>query len=536
VDKQLQAFALRRSNGATTMLHTRTTTLITATLLALPCLAAPAKLSIGGEHMLLLRTDGTVASWGRNQWGQVGTNASSPVAPATIPGLSGVVDVIADGSTSLVLKADGTVWAFGSGGLVPTGRSDGITKVSGLNQIMTIGHGYDSVGFAVDTAGKAYSWGDKYLLGYAISGSSSNAAAPIPGLANVLKISAGSDEAIALLKDGTAYGWGYNRNVFNTLGTGVFGDPTTPHVVTALQNKLVDVTNGAVNSSGVHYGLSAAGTVEAWGDTGSGIITCGQARASVVIPQPLVSTFAIANLTGVKAMAGGDGNTLFLTQSGSVYGCGNNSNGELGDGTQIGADFVGTPPKIGPIAAVGLPPVIAIASGGRASGAVTASGDVYTWGARNSGRLGDGIDSSAYALSPYKVAISAGAQASAGPIIAGTQTGNLTNVTIDVGVGIAPADVGAQGQVYVAVVLPSGALYLVTSTGGFVPYDSAHMVIPAYYAGTLNTHHPVHLIDSLNLDGLAGTSVLVGYGLGTGDAATAEMLQHSRVGTALILQ
>ncbi len=151
-------------------------------------LAGSPKLSIGGEHMLLLRTDGSVVGWGRNQWNQINPTSSSPVAPVVVQGLTGVVDVLARGSASLALKADGTVWAWGSASLVPTGRSD-MVQVGGLRQIMKISSGYAAAGYAVDRDGKAFSWGNNSngLLGYATAGgNSTNSAQQIPTLSNVV--------------------------------------------------------------------------------------------------------------------------------------------------------------------------------------------------------------------------------------------------------------------------------------------------------------------------------------------------------------
>ncbi len=342
---------------------------------------------------------------------------------------------------------------------------------------------------------------------------------------------------MAVRADGSAWGWGQNSVSFNDLGTGVFGDGTAPNPIGILSGALVDVANMGSNSSGVHLGLSAAGTVQAWGDSNSGVITCGQARAINVIKYPLAATFALQGLTGVKVIAGGDLNTLFLTATGTVLGCGANADGELGDGTTVSLDSTATPPKSGPVTVPNLPAAVAIASGGYASGAIAANGDVYTWGRKASGTLGDGVDGgNNHQLTPVKYATipNAGTQATAGVVYAGTQVGKLSAATIDMGVGMAPSDIGAQGQVYAALLFPNGTIYMISPSGYTVLGSTPN--VPFMYAGKLSTHYPVHLGDNLDFSGMTGGVLLMGYGVGTGDAALIDMMAKSRFGISVILK
>src|SRR5262249_53700825 len=70
----------------------------------------------GKSFSLALTTDGTVYAWGLNANGQLGLgNTTSPqLTPVAIPGLSGVVAIAAGDLHALAVKADGTVWAWGS--------------------------------------------------------------------------------------------------------------------------------------------------------------------------------------------------------------------------------------------------------------------------------------------------------------------------------------------------------------------------------------------------------------------------------------
>lgn len=80
------------------------------------------KISVGLDHCLALRADGTVWSWGYNGYGQLGRGVVESVpskvanpepAPVTPGGMGVVVDIRAIGHHSLATTADGKVWAWG---------------------------------------------------------------------------------------------------------------------------------------------------------------------------------------------------------------------------------------------------------------------------------------------------------------------------------------------------------------------------------------------------------------------------------------
>merc|ERR1712151_933602 len=61
--------------------------------------------------------DGTVWSTGSNRWGQLGQDPSirRTNTPVQVEGITDAVSVSAGDEFTIVLKRDGTVWAFGSG-------------------------------------------------------------------------------------------------------------------------------------------------------------------------------------------------------------------------------------------------------------------------------------------------------------------------------------------------------------------------------------------------------------------------------------
>src|SRR5713226_360385 len=97
-------------------------------------------IAAGGNHSLALKSDGTVAAWGNNSYGQ-----------STVPAnLTGVIAIAAGGEHSLALKSDGTVVGWGAGGtnsgvlydygqsLIPAGLTGVIAISAGYNHSLAI--------------------------------------------------------------------------------------------------------------------------------------------------------------------------------------------------------------------------------------------------------------------------------------------------------------------------------------------------------------------------------------------------------------
>ena len=65
------------------------------------------------DASLALKSDGTVWSWGLNNFGQLGDGTTtSHSSPAIITGLSSIIAVSSGGGVCLALKNDGTVWSW----------------------------------------------------------------------------------------------------------------------------------------------------------------------------------------------------------------------------------------------------------------------------------------------------------------------------------------------------------------------------------------------------------------------------------------
>jgi YD repeat-containing protein len=144
------------------------------------------------------------------------------------------------------------------------------------------------------------------------------------------------------------------------------------------------------------------GRVWAWGQNTSGQLGDGtSSNRSAPIELPAFST------SSAVAVSAGQAHTLALTEDGRVWAWGWNAYGQLGDATQLDR----TAPVQLP--AFSASPVIAVSAGTTHSLALTSDGRVWAWGYNGNGQLGDGMTTSRatpteVALAPRIVRIAAG--------------------------------------------------------------------------------------------------------------------------------
>lgn len=147
---------------------------------------------------------------------------------------------------------------------------------------------------------------------------------------------------------------------------------------------------------GVRHGcaITPAGAVKCWGIDDDGQLGNGGGPDRH-------GTYAVVGLNArVKAVSAGGAHACALTESGGVKCWGNNTYGQLGDGTTMN--------RYAPVDVVGLTSgVKAISAGGYHTCALTESGSLLCWGTNEYGQLGDGTTT--HRLIPVSVTVLSGA-------------------------------------------------------------------------------------------------------------------------------
>ncbi len=72
-------------------------------------------IACGRSYTIALRSDGTVWAWGYNIYGQLGfwTLSSAITIPSQVSELGGITAIACGGDHTIALKSDGTVWTWG---------------------------------------------------------------------------------------------------------------------------------------------------------------------------------------------------------------------------------------------------------------------------------------------------------------------------------------------------------------------------------------------------------------------------------------
>lgn len=184
-------------------------------------------------------------------------------------------------------------------------------------------------------------------------------------------ISVGGYHSLALASDGSVFAWGSN-------GHGQLGDGSTTERITPVEISVPGKTFLAISAGEAHsLALSSDGSVFAWGynyfgQVGDASTTDRNAPVEISVPGKTISE-----------ISAGYRHSLALADDGSVYAWGQNSKGQLGDGTQVHKNV---PVEV---SAVGKT-FSTLSAGGYHSMAVATDDSLWAWGENEDGQLGDG--------------------------------------------------------------------------------------------------------------------------------------------------
>ncbi len=271
--------------------------------------------------------------------------------------------------------------------------------VSGLSGVRSVAAG-GSYGLALMEDGTVMTWGNTGA-GQLGDGAITQTDVPVAvkGLSGVTAIAAGESHSLALLSNGTVMAWGYNN--YGQLGNGGTTGPEiceseipcsrTPIVVKGLSG--VEAIAAGSNYS---LALLSDGTVMSWGEDTWGQLGDGSTKGSETCAEALpcsTTPVAVSGLSEVTAIAAG-GDSLALLRNGTVMDWGYNGAGQLGNGSTTGPQTCdGSACSTTPVPVSGLSGVTDIAGGWIHSLALLSNGTVMAWGNNEHGHLGNGTTS-----------------------------------------------------------------------------------------------------------------------------------------------
>ena len=305
-------------------------------------------LSAGGGHNLALCADGALVAWGRNDYGQLGDHSTVdrqlPVLVDQGGVLNGktVVAIAAGGSHSLALCTDGTLAAWG------WNRDGQIGDDTNANRHAPV---------LVNQSG--------VLLGK-----------------KVIAISAGGSYNLALCSDGTIASWGWNQ--FGQLGDGSTSSRNAP--VTVDQSGVLSGKTIVEFHAGHFHALALCsdGCLVSWGSNSNGQLGDGS-TSNGTLPV-LVDQGGVLSGRSIEEVAAGSFHSVVRCSDGTLAAWGLNSNGQLGDGSNIDRHV---PVLVDQGGVLSGKVVTGVACGGQHSLALFDDGTLAAWGSNLSGQLGD---------------------------------------------------------------------------------------------------------------------------------------------------
>jgi alpha-tubulin suppressor-like RCC1 family protein len=309
-------------------------------------------LSTGSTHSLALCSDSTLASWGYNNYGQLGNsttiNSNAPVAVTTTgTALEGkVVVAVASGfQHNLVLCSDGTMASWGLNGNFQPGNNTVI---------------YSSVPVAITTA-----------------------STPIAGK-TVIAVNAGDSHCLVLCSDGTLAAWG--NNLSGQLGNNTISRGSLPVAVRTAGTVLASKSVVSMAAGGYHnIALCSDGTLVTWGRNSSGQLGNNTTTNSTV-PAAVLTAGTVLAGKNVIAVAAGYSHSLALCSDGTLAAWGDNSNGQLGNNTTFNSKV---PVSVNTSGVLTGKTIVRLTAGYVYSVAQCSDGTVATWGANAYGELGN---------------------------------------------------------------------------------------------------------------------------------------------------
>lgn len=342
-----------------------------------------------GASVFALKEDGSLWAWGSNLNGQLGVGSSDYDLAVPTPVGTLFKEVTAGFACHFGIKADQTLWGWGAnahGELGDGGNADRSSPVQIAEDFVAVvsGSGENTADnpiicytLALKSNGDLWAWGGN-AHGQLGDGTTGPRSMPTLIGSGFREIKVGGNASYGIKQDGTLWSWGANN--YGQLGDGGMTQRNTPGLVATDVQALFPVGASV-------FAIKTDGSLWAWGNNAQGQLGDGSTEMRTT-PVRIGQGFThIARLT--------DWSVYGLQADGSLWAWGSNTEGEFGDGTTTSYSV---PTRIGTgfHSITGLP-----GWAGSYTIAMKTDGSLWGWGDNTSGNLGDG--STEWRLTPVAI-------------------------------------------------------------------------------------------------------------------------------------
>lgn len=307
------------------------------------------QVAVGAAHAVALCSDGTLAAWGYNYYGQLGDGRTYDSYQPVLVNRSGVlagktvIKVACGEYHSLALCSDGTLAAWGTNQSAQLGDGTTISRTSpvavdrsgvlaGKSVVAIAAAQFHNLVLCSD--GSMATWGGN-TNGKLGNGGTAASMVPVSVVQSgvlsgktVTSIAVGSQHSLVLCSDGTLASWGANS--FGQLGNSSVASSNVP-VLVRTSGVLAGRTPVSISAGNVHsLALCSDGFLAGWGGNGSRQL----GSSSSLVPIAMPSGGALSGRT-ISHVAGGKGHTVLYCTDSSIVAWGYNQYGELAHDTGI---------------------------------------------------------------------------------------------------------------------------------------------------------------------------------------------------------
>ena len=349
------------------------------------------RIGAGISHSVAIDADGNLWAWGIHDRGRLGNDdlpAGNKLKPERVKTNSKFIAVSVGGRHNLAIDTDGNLWAWGENNSGQLG--DGTTRNRGNPVIIREGTKFiaisagqlpgdttNSHSLAIDANGNLWAWGRNNHGQLGIGNTSDfHHPQPVKTGTKFKSISAGVAFSFAIDENDNLWAWGRNN-------TGQLGDGSTTQRTTPVQikpgTKFMKVSGGlddaGTNERFHSLAIDADGNLWAWGNNSYGQIGDGSTTQRTTPVQ-------IKPGTKFKAIEAGCYSSYAIDTQNNLWVWGRNNERQLGTGN--------TTQYTTPVLSNRNDLVFTEISGSRHALAMDWNGNIWSWGRNEGGQLGIG--------------------------------------------------------------------------------------------------------------------------------------------------
>ena len=294
----------------------------------------------------------------------------------------GQVGMSMNWSANYVIMQDNTLWSWSINRHIE--RFNRLPQKI-MDDVVTVETGFSHT-LVIRSDGSLWGWGGN-SRGEVGDGTTRRVSFPTKIMDDAISLAAGARTSFAVKADGSLWAWGENYR--GSLGSGMLStwcSLDNIFISESYLNPTEIMDNVIFVASGVFHNMAikSDGSLWVWGKNSYGVIGNGKKTTIVdfILTEDNDVTRPMKVMENIVCAAAGWNTSFAIDFNGVLWGWGNNSFGQLGDGT--------TTNRLAPVKI--MEDVISVSAGFAHTLALKSDGSLWAWGENRFGEIGDGTE------------------------------------------------------------------------------------------------------------------------------------------------